>query len=50
MKNLGDIDKIPRAVLDALTGIVYVDDKNAVGLVSSKVWGPEGVDVVVEIA
>lgn len=41
-----DIDKLCRAVLDALTGFAYADDMQVVGLLSSKCWAtaeePEG--------
>jgi len=35
-----DIDKLCRAVLDALTGIAYADDSQVVALDASKVYGP----------
>jgi len=35
-----DIDKLCRAVLDALTGIAYQDDSQVVALDASKVYGP----------
>jgi crossover junction endodeoxyribonuclease RusA len=42
-----DIDKLTRAVLDALTSIVWVDDSQVVRLTASKVyvdrWQEEGV-------
>lgn len=34
-----DIDKLARAVLDAMTGIVYDDDKRVTRLTSEKTWG-----------
>ena len=37
-----DIDKLARAVLDALTGIVWVDDDQVVELVCRKRWWVEG--------
>jgi len=44
-----DIDKLARAVLDALTGIVIRDDAQVVRLAASKQYGEEaGVLVVVE--
>jgi len=41
-RNVGkpDIDKLCRAVLDALTGIAYADDSQVVALDASKVYGP----------
>jgi len=35
-----DLDKLARAVLDALTGIVWVDDAQVAQLVAVKVYGP----------
>lgn len=48
-----DVDKLSRAVLDALAGVVYVDDAQVVRLVASKVyaappWSDPGVVVNVE--
>jgi Holliday junction resolvase RusA-like endonuclease len=37
-----DVDKLARAVLDALTGIVYVDDAQVVTLTASKIYRPSG--------
>lgn len=46
----GDVDKLARAALDALTGVAYNDDAQVVRLVVEKDWadsrGP-GVEVVV---
>jgi Holliday junction resolvase RusA-like endonuclease len=42
-----DLDKLIRAVLDALTGIAYVDDGQVVSITSSKVYGEPGVSVSV---
>jgi Holliday junction resolvase RusA-like endonuclease len=42
-----DLDKLIRAVLDALTGIAYVDDGQVVSINSSKVYGEPGVSVSV---
>jgi len=43
------LDKLARAVLDALTGVCYPDDSLVVRLSASKVWAtelhPEGVYV-----
>ena len=35
---LGDIDKLSRAVLDALTGIAYQDDRQVIALEASKCY------------
>ena len=35
-----DLDKLVRAAVDALTGIVYVDDVQPVEIVASKVFAP----------
>jgi Holliday junction resolvase RusA-like endonuclease len=41
-----DLDKLIRAVLDALTGIAYHDDAQVVELVTTKKYGAEpGVDI-----
>lgn len=45
-----DVDKLARAVLDALTGIVYVDDSQVSDLRVWKDWGPPGVSIRVEFA
>jgi crossover junction endodeoxyribonuclease RusA len=43
-----DVDKLARAVLDALTTIVYHDDRQVVILASVKDYGPsEGCHIVV---
>ena len=43
-----DIDKTARAALDALTGVVFVDDRQVVGLVASKGWSETpGVEITV---
>lgn len=51
-----DIDKLSRAVLDALTGVVWVDDDQIDLLVASKVWATTdeamplpGVEVYVDV-
>jgi crossover junction endodeoxyribonuclease RusA len=33
---LGDVDKLSRAVLDALTGVAYLDDRQVILLQASK--------------
>lgn len=46
----GDLDKLARAVLDALTGVVYLDDSQVVELVVTKRWaGPGGPGVTIGI-
>ena len=41
-----DIDKLERAVLDALTGVIWKDDAQVVELRGSKVYGaPQGVSI-----
>lgn len=40
-----DLDKLARAVLDALTGIAYRDDAQVVELLASKRYGTPGVAV-----
>ncbi len=42
-----DLDKLARALLDGMTGIVYVDDKQVDELRARKEWGPAGVAVAV---
>jgi len=43
-----DIDKLIRAVLDSLTGIVFVDDCEVDRIGTVKQWGPrEGVEITV---
>ncbi len=44
-----DLDKLTRAVFDALTGCAYEDDGQITDLHARKVWGEtEGVDIIVE--
>lgn len=38
-KNAGDVDKFARAIMDALTGIVYEDDGQVVLLTTTKEYG-----------
>jgi len=40
-RNRGDIDKLCRAVLDELTGVLIVDDAQVVMLGASKVYAPD---------
>lgn len=35
----GDIDKLTRAVFDAMTGVVYGDDDQVIRVEARKVWG-----------
>lgn len=45
-----DIDKLTRAVLDALTGVVWDDDSQVVGLQAVKKYGTsEGCNIMIEI-
>lgn len=37
-----DLDKLIRAVLDAATGVLWVDDGQVVGIVARKVYEPRG--------
>jgi Holliday junction resolvase RusA-like endonuclease len=37
-----DIDKLCRAVMDALTSVVWIDDRQVARLVASKRWPDEG--------
>lgn len=45
-----DLDKLVRAVLDSLTGIVFVEDSQVAGLSAWKDYGPPGVAIRVEFA
>jgi len=38
----GDLDKLIRAVLDALTGVVYVDDSQVIVISARKRYAPAG--------
>ena len=40
-----DLDKLVRAVLDALTGVAYRDDGQVVSLMATKDWGTPGVEI-----
>jgi len=42
-----DLDKLIRAVLDALTGIVYLDDAQVVEIHSSKSYGEPGLNLTI---
>jgi crossover junction endodeoxyribonuclease RusA len=45
-----DVDKLARALLDACTGVVFVDDSRVVSLSVGKLYGDAGVDVsIVEL-
>ena len=37
-RNLGDVDNLAKAVLDALSGVAFLDDSQVVELVTSKAW------------
>ena len=41
-RGTGDIDKLTRAILDAMTGVVYVDDVQVVQTTELKVWQQDG--------
>jgi len=45
-----DLDKLVRAVLDSLTGIVFAEDSQVARLSAWKDYGPAGVAIRVEIA
>jgi Holliday junction resolvase RusA-like endonuclease len=47
---IGDLDKLVRCVLDAMTGVVYRDDELVVGLLASKCPVEPGALERVEIA
>ena len=36
--NLGDVDKLQRSVLDAMTGAVFLDDSQVASIEAHKVW------------
>lgn len=40
--SMGDTDKLARSVLDAMSGIVYVDDRHVVSLVAHKRYATSG--------
>ena len=42
-----DLDKLIRAVLDAFTGIVYLDDAQVVEIYSSKSYGDPGLELTI---
>lgn len=47
----GDIDKLSRAILDALTNVLFADDAQVVRLSATKGWGePVGAWITVEEA
>ena len=43
----GDVDKLARACLDAITGVILVDDAQVIGLAVTKDYGRPGVQVTV---
>ena len=43
-----DLDKLIRAVLDALTGVAYVDDGQVVTIKSTKTYGDPGVTITLD--
>lgn len=40
-RNIGDIDKLERAILDSLTGVAYYDDSQVWAVSKSKQWTDE---------
>jgi crossover junction endodeoxyribonuclease RusA len=44
-RSSGDVDKLARAVLDALTGVAFEDDSQVVHLTASLNYRPEGAGV-----
>jgi hypothetical protein len=44
----GDLDKLARSVLDALTGVVFKDDAHVTQLTASKDWGQPGAFIEIE--
>jgi crossover junction endodeoxyribonuclease RusA len=50
-RSIGDLDKLERAIGDALTGVIWTDDARIVQKISTKVWGDQpGVELLVEPA
>lgn len=48
-RNRRDLDKLVRSILDALTGIVWLDDEQVDEILTCKEIGPRpGVDIVIE--
>lgn len=45
---VGDVDKLARAVLDACSGVLFLDDSQVVDLRVTKAYGDPGVTVYVE--
>ena len=43
-----DVDKLLRALLDGMTGVVYVDDSQVVEATARKAWGVAGASVTVQ--
>jgi Holliday junction resolvase RusA-like endonuclease len=44
---VGDIDKLSRAVLDTLSGVIIADDSQVVRLYVTKLYGIPGADISV---
>ncbi len=40
-----DLDKLIRAILDSLTGVVFRDDSQVIGIYAAKDWGTPGVEI-----
>lgn len=45
-----DVDKLTRAILDALSGIVWRDDSQVVDITASKLYGDPGAVITVQVA
>jgi crossover junction endodeoxyribonuclease RusA len=45
-----DLDKVGRALMDALTGVVYRDDAQVIRLDAGKSYGDPGVAITIEEA
>ena len=44
----GDVDNLLKAVLDAMNGICYVDDRNVTKVVAEKIFGEPHITIEVE--
>jgi crossover junction endodeoxyribonuclease RusA len=48
-RSSGDLDKLQRAVLDALTGVIYQDDSQVVSVTASKIYRAASPGVLVAV-
>ena len=48
-RRCGDLDKLLRAVMDALTGVAYTDDAKVASETATKLWVHRGVSPVTEV-